>query len=176
MRSAATAPDGPDGFRTASRPVSGSSPSGLYITTSSARMPERASLSAPPFMQSTKIPPCRGAGEVVMITPLRCRRGPGPTTLCRRTSRCLALNNCRAAVDHQLHAIDIARVVRGEEQRGRRDLLRAAHLLGAGSRTRTAPSPPRPSPPPTLARRPGQGSARSPGSSCPSTRRPSTRA
>src|ERR1700691_6556474 len=37
-------------------------------------------------------------------------------------------DHCGAAVDNQLHAIDIARVVGGEEQRGRRDLLRAAHL------------------------------------------------
>src|ERR1700761_7776060 len=37
-------------------------------------------------------------------------------------------DHCGAAVGHQLHAVDVARVVRGEEQRDRRDLLRAAHL------------------------------------------------
>src|ERR1035441_721657 len=37
-------------------------------------------------------------------------------------------DHCGAAVDDQLHAVDVARVVRGEEQRDRRDLLRAAHL------------------------------------------------
>ena len=37
-------------------------------------------------------------------------------------------DHCGAAVDNQLHAIDVARVVRGEEQRDRCDLLWAAHF------------------------------------------------
>ena len=53
------------------RPVGGSSPSGLYITTSSARMPERASLSAPPCMASTKDSTVSRCGaNVVMMTPM----------------------------------------------------------------------------------------------------------
>ena len=50
-------------------------------------------------------------------------------------------DHCGAAVDNQLLAVDVARVVRGEEQRDRRDLLGAAHLFAAESRTQTAPPP-----------------------------------
>ena len=54
--------------RTASRPVTGSSPSGPYSTTSSARIPERASLSAPPCMASTKDSTVSRCGaKVVML-------------------------------------------------------------------------------------------------------------
>src|SRR5689334_20255152 len=37
-------------------------------------------------------------------------------------------DHCGAAVGDQFHAVDVARIVRGQEQRDRRDLLRAAHL------------------------------------------------
>src|SRR5437879_558101 len=47
----------------ASRPVIGSSPNGPYSTTSSASKRVRVPSSAPPWMQSTKDPRCRGAGR-----------------------------------------------------------------------------------------------------------------
>ena len=42
----------------------------------------------------------------------------GSQRLLRRTCGRRLLDHCGPAVDHQLHAIDIARVVGGEEQRG----------------------------------------------------------
>src|ERR1700677_1399273 len=95
--------------RTASRPVIGSSPSGPYSTTSSARIPERDSLSAPPCMQFTKNSTVSRCGaNVVMATPY--------VLLACCVSDLFGAahsDHCGAAVDHQLHAIDIARVIGG---------------------------------------------------------------